>query len=315
MRQSRALGISGLNTWVVMNFILQMTTSAYVCIIGHLSRYRMTVENGKDWEVWRSKARSWYNKASNRSPQLGHLYHDLAIVTSPFTLEQLSLYTKSLTCVAPYGLAGKTVMTLLFDPVLHYKNTLSFNIIFIKAHGILFTSRSTREFNAMIKALRADDLLITYINKCGTRFKPEGVYAAMSNIAALFKYGRPNEEGSRPPLRVAHEDPRWQRKEAFKASPANASNVVNIQPCTQTSQLKVNNFTEHPVENAFDIFSQSSRLSSYTLEICLGFPKNRNVYPLVHVYLVFLSSLLSVQQASKSFERVSIWRIIGKDMP
>ncbi len=90
---------------------------------------------------------------------------------------------------------------------------------------------------------------------------------------------------------------------------------MNVQRCPRTPQPKADDLTERPAETTFDIFSQSSRLSSCILEISLELPKDKNVYPLVHVYLVFLSSLLLVQRACISFEEDSTWRTIGKDVP
>ncbi len=74
-----------------------MTKCAYVYIVGHLSRYRIAIEENepRDREVWCNMARSWYNKASDRNPQEGRLYHHLAILTGHSTLAQLSLYTNT----------------------------------------------------------------------------------------------------------------------------------------------------------------------------------------------------------------------------
>lgn len=90
---------------------------------------------------------------------------------------------------------------------------------------------------------------------------------------------------------------------------------MDVQSSTRTSQPIASTLKAHPAERTCDIFSQSSRLSSCILEISLELPKDKNVYPLVHVYLVFLSSLLIVQQHCTSLERESTWRTIGKDMP
>lgn len=87
--------------------------------LGDLGRYRMAIEDDepKDREVWSGVARFWYERAADKSPSAGRLYHHLAILTRPYTLEQLSLYARSLTSVPPFALAGAPIMTL-FIPVL-----------------------------------------------------------------------------------------------------------------------------------------------------------------------------------------------------
>ena len=64
----------------------------------------MAIEDDKpkDREVWSNVARFWYDKAADKSPHIGRLYHHLAILARPYTIEQLSLYLRSWTCVTPF---------------------------------------------------------------------------------------------------------------------------------------------------------------------------------------------------------------------
>ena len=87
--------------------------------LGELGRYRMAVEDDepKDREAWGNVARFWYNKAADKSPNVGRLYHHLAILARPYTLEQLKLYLSSLTCVCPSVSAKGSILTL-FNPTM-----------------------------------------------------------------------------------------------------------------------------------------------------------------------------------------------------
>ena len=87
--------------------------------LGDLGRYRMAIEDEepKDREVWSNVARFWYNKAADKSPNVGHLYHHLAILARPYTLEQLSLYLRSLTCVSP-SVSTRGSIQMLFNPIM-----------------------------------------------------------------------------------------------------------------------------------------------------------------------------------------------------
>ena len=64
----------------------------------------------KDREVWSNVARFWYNKAADNSPNIGRLYHHLAILARPFTMELLSQYTRSLTCVDKGPSRGRSLL-------------------------------------------------------------------------------------------------------------------------------------------------------------------------------------------------------------
>lgn len=187
-----------------------------LCIstLGDLGRYRMAIEDDepKDREVWSNVARFWYNKAADKSPHVGRLYHHLAILARPYTLEQLSLYTRSLTCVTPFESAKGSIMTL-FHPILNGKESAtrrssSFETIFIKAHGILFIKGPTDpsdQFDEAVQKLEADDLFDNYITKAAARFREYGVFAAVANIAAMFEYGIAKQGLAKPILRLAFE--------------------------------------------------------------------------------------------------------------
>ena len=157
--------------------------------LGDLGRYRMAIEDDepKDREVWGNVARLWYEKAADKSPNVGRLYYRLAILARPYTLEQLSLYTRSLTCITPFESARESIMTL-FNPILSDKESAtqrssSLETVFIRAHRILFTKGPTDTSN------RFNDFLESYITKVAARFKEIEVFAAIAHVAAIFEYG------------------------------------------------------------------------------------------------------------------------------
>jgi len=124
--------------------------------LGDLGRYRMVIKDNdiRGREVWSGVARFWYGKAADKSPNIGRLYHHLAILARPYTLQQLSLYTRSLICIIPFESAKGSIRTL-FNPILEgressYHRSSFMEIIFIKAHGLLFTDGSKKEFAACV---------------------------------------------------------------------------------------------------------------------------------------------------------------------
>ena len=153
-------------------------------------------------EVWSNVARFWYNKSVDKNPTVGRLYHHLAILARPYSLEQLSLYTRSLTCITPFESARENIITL-FKPILQCKDTgrrqpPSFETVFIRIHGILFISQQSGSLTQFDKTLKElEGLLDNYISKPISRLKEKLVHAAVSNIAALFEYGTPQQGRSR----------------------------------------------------------------------------------------------------------------------
>lgn len=296
----------------------------------------------RDREVWSNVAKFWYNKASDKTPNVGRLYHHLAILARPYTLEQLSLYTRSLTCVSPFESAKGSIMTL-FNPILHNQDIVqrrpsSFETVFIRAHAMFFTSKPTDSpdlLNATIDDLEKDDLLDKYINRAGPRFKENGAYAAISNIAALFEYGTAKNGVSKSRLRMAYEDAQVIKaeskktpasisnedgnqviKEEAKKTPASNSNeAANLPPSTGLLQSELDSPVTLDPDEPSNFIVQPSRLASMTLGICLRRPQDSNVYPLVHIYLAFIWSLILVLKTCEYFKEDPVLTTIEKDIP
>ena len=283
----------------------------------------------RDRETWSNVARFWYNKAADKSPTIGRLYHHLAILARPYSLEQLSLYTRALTCVTPFESARGSVMTL-FNPILHGKDTAhrrlsSLETIFIRAHGILFTTQradSNDQFNATVDELEQDGLFDKYTTKCASRFKETGVHTAVSNIAALFEFGIPKQGGSKSTLRLAFEDALRVKAEAAKPVPGQSMDPGNptsfgMDPkyAAGLPEPNVESLVLSRDQSLWSFISQALRLTSITLGTSLKRTKDKNVYPLVHIYLAFLWSLIIVQEACRYFEKAVVWRVIERDIP
>ena len=196
----------------------------------------------KDREVWSNVARFWYNKAADKSPNVGRLYHHLAILARPYTIEQLSLYLRSLTCVTPFESAKGSIMTL-FNPILNGKESAtrrssSFETVFIKAHGSLFIKGPTDpsdQFDEAMKQLEGDEFFDNYINKTTTRFKEIGVFAAVANIAAMFEYGIAKQGVPKPILRLAF-DAFVNAKQGSRSNPlAKITTSITMLTCVRWS--------------------------------------------------------------------------------
>ena len=288
----------------------------------------------KDREVWSNVARFWYNKAADKGPHVGRLYHHLAILARPYTLEQLSLYTRSLTCITPFDSAKGSIMTL-FNPILNEKESATrrcpmFEIIFIKAHGILFTkgpNDPSDRFEEAMHQLEADSFFDDYITTVASRFREIGVFAAVANIAAILEYGIAKQAFPKPIIRLAIEAfenlPQGTSPNPIKAYPhakANpfkgddsqlgSSKSPDCQSNFQSAQFGISDFEilmSSSSGSSMEAVALASRIAFSTLRICLRRLEDPNVHPLVHVYLVFLRTLVKIEPAMRCIEAYVPW--------
>lgn len=159
----------------------------WVECLGDLGRYRMAIEDdeSRDYEVWSNVARFWYNKAADKSPSVGRLYHHLATLSRPYNLEQLSLYARSLTCMTPSESAPGSIM-ILFSSIRSGRYITEFqpspsDSVFIKAHGYLFTRDPVNT--------RWNNYFEDCCPKQMSEVKMNGVYTVIPTITAIFEYG------------------------------------------------------------------------------------------------------------------------------
>ena len=273
-------------------------------------------------KVWRNIARFWYDRAANKTPTTGRIYHHLAILARPCSIEQLSLYTRALTCLTSSESARESIMTL-FNPILHSQSSASrrsssFDTVFIRAHGILFTSRSSDpldRFDKAVEELGIGGLYRKYISKSSSRIKKTGMHVAVSNIAALLEYGTPKQSSYHSSLRFAYGDAHRVTEQLSQPVHHDVDAPEDQPPLAEPSLPQADTSTKSESETSPDFLKRASKLASVALGISLTYANDRNIYPLVHVYLVFIWSLILVQQARKKFEDDLVWRIVEKDMP
>ena len=295
------------------------------CIsVGDLARYRMAIEYDevRVKDVWRNIARFWYDRAADKTPTTGRIYHNLAILARPCSIEKLSLYTKALTCLTSFESARESIITL-FNPILYSQDpasrrSSSFESVFIRAHGILFTSRPSEpldRFNKAVEELGSGGLYGKYISKSPSRIKKTGMHVAVSNIAALLEYGTPKQSSPHSSLRFEYEDAHRVTEQLLQPVHHVVDAPGDPPPSAEPSQPQADTSTRSKSETSPVFIIRASKLASVTLGISLTHANDRNRYPLIHVYLVFIWSLILVQQAREKFEDDLVWRIIEKDMP
>lgn len=299
--------------------------NTWIECLGDLGRYRMAIEDDdpRDRDVWSGVARYWYSKAVDKSPSNGRLYHHLAILARPYTLQQLSSYAQSLTSVDPFKETRSSIMTL-FNPILSgkesaYHRSTSLETIFIKAHGLLFCGWPLNQFNAAVRHLE-EGLMDNYIGRITSKFREQGVCATVANISALFEYGLVTQnDHPRSVFRLAYDETQRREYDGAKlASQASRGEGPDLNdtiyktshPNHQASppqQITLDSLTPSELESSRVTIACASRLTFSTLLILLQRVGDKNVWPSVHVSLVFLWSLTIVDTAMSYVEQDVPW--------
>ncbi|KAF2198880.1 hypothetical protein GQ43DRAFT_377600 [Delitschia confertaspora ATCC 74209] len=272
--------------------------------LGDLGRYRMAIEDEdvRDREIWAGVARSWYSKAADKNPCVGRLYHHLAILARPNALQQLYYYARSLTCVKPFASARESILTLL-DPILGrvpnmYSHALPIDTNFIQAHGILFEKLPQNQFQETVAAFQSQ--LDNYIGRVTAKWKEQGVYIAVTNIAGLFDYGS-NSSVLRQLFELHAKQTGGVAASSRSSSPSDGELSRSPSPVDASSgrfiseaevPSKLEELTSHPT------FSAARHFAFSTLQLVLRRVGDKNVLPHVHVLLSFLSSIASVPYVS-----------------
>lgn len=278
--------------------------------LGDIARYRMAIEDDdiRDREVWSGVARFWYGKAADKNPNTGRLYHHLAILARPFTVMQLSLYLRAITCIIFFDNAKSSIRTL-FDPILRgeessYYRISSVETMFIKAHALLFTGQSPREYRNIVDQLLSGALDV-YIGKITSKFKEHGACMAIANAASLFEYGvTRDKQDSRSIFRLSYQDylPRVAQTNEVKSE--KSQDTGHTEPASL--QLSKEEYT-----SSTQLIALASILTFGTFTVALRRMGDKNVYPLVHIYLVLIRSLINVPKAFKLIEMDIQWIDLG----
>ncbi|TKA81930.1 hypothetical protein B0A55_01927 [Friedmanniomyces simplex] len=156
--------------------------------LGDLARYRMSIEEEKEPHAqWGYVAASWYIKASDRHPQIGRLYHHLAILERP-SLRKFACYGKSLTCVVPFTNARDSLRTLCEPIASEAQPARSVGLLseasFCKLHALIFLAAP----DAVLE--QASYTAMSFLRQPDTfRWRDCGVPLAVANISALLGYG------------------------------------------------------------------------------------------------------------------------------
>jgi hypothetical protein len=212
-------------------------------------------------------------------------------------LQQLYYYFRSLTSEKPFPSARESILTLL-DPILGravatYSHALPIDTNYIKAHALLFERRSLDEF----KQARDEFInnLNNHIGRVTAKWKEQGVYIAVTNVAGWFEYGVDDNALRQVFLTQLYKKP--------KNGPPSDRKLRTASPADQqgpTKPVVPRHKLPSSVKTLFsqDHFSHVKDLTNDTFALVLRRLDDKNVLPHVHIMLAFLTTFASDENVS-----------------
>jgi hypothetical protein len=313
--------ISFIYTAYQMMSLLYETVPAFkntwIECLGDLGRYRMAIEDEdiRDRENWANVSRFWYTKAADRSPEVGRLYHHLAILARPNALQQLSLYARSLISVQIFNSARESILTL-FNPYLGRSDAAPSHVsqldnYYVKAHALLFTKEQPEEF----KQCRNGYLehLDQQIGRVTAKWREQGAWVIIALLGALFDYGNDS------PLRRAFELGFHKIEQQVRAvSQANQSPVFKPQQTPASdgdSTMEDPNTVTTVDEKTQTAFDNALEFTAAITTLVLKREGDKNVLPFVHILLSFIHSLATIRHVDSQIGESYVASSIIKAVP
>jgi Est1 DNA/RNA binding domain len=300
--------------------------------LGDLARYRMAIEESdlRDREVWAGVARMWYDKAADKSPNVGRIQHHLAVLARPNIVQQLFYYSKALVSVNAFPNARESVM-LLFNPFLASGEIASqryplVESAFVKAAAIQFTRGSVSMYNQLVEQFLS--VLNSHIGRVTAKFRVQGPEMASTLCATLFDFG--NVDAYLWKASLAYDSQLQAALENLKTSTGQTTTSTEQEASLKEEQRRtyfrsVNNRAEHPkaihstrdsttkdatFSGAQDAVGHACHLFYSSNEVVFQRIGDKNILPFAHVVLAFLHSLSFIPDALLHIEGQTPWESI-----
>lgn len=300
--------------------------------LGDLARYRMAIEEAdmRDRETWSNVARTWYNKAADRSPDTGRIQHHLAVLARPNIVCQLFYYSKALVSVNPFPNARDSIM-LLYNPLLEVSSTTiqhakqestlskyaKFDSSLVTAAGILFTKGSIHDYCVHISQFNSE--IDSHVTRSGSNWKVQGTEVASSLIACMLDFGT-EDNFLWKAFRIHHEELNG-KSDQPSTDPGHNSDFTTKEDSHRKfwkdNSINTEDF-RHAAPAAGDIpdmkFTSADEVTSYvlpvwstTVSIVASKLGDRNILPFMHLTLAYLWSLSYVPGALVYLENYVPW--------
>ena len=238
----------------------------------------------RDREIWTAVSRHWYSKASDDAPTTGRLHHHLAILARPHAVAQLFHYTKALCVPIPFGSARDSIHTLfdpLWAPSQQKGGSQSNDAAFVRVHSALYSSRhANKREAAMEDFLGSLDLTISRLTKS---WMETGYQMAVAMANAVLGYGAEDHV-----MMLVINPP--------KVEVDSSDVAMTGVPVAHTPSPDLDGSVSLMVQTSEIVFRR------------FGDP---NIYPFLHVSLVFLNFLSRYPAAMYHLEAAYPWKLLA----
>ena len=217
-------------------------------------------------------------------------------MSPPFSIQQLSLYTRALTSVRPFVLAQKTVKGL-FDAIV--KNAVPpgtvsdpVETLFLKILALLYTKGSMQTYKICVARLLTDVTLHQIVHTKPDFQEEWGACAAVSCIATLFQFGDAGPDGcSKSVLRLAYDAERARRSTSG----------------SKDHPSKLGGLHATDIDASKASIQRAAYLVFEVLRALLQRQKEPEAFSIIHVFLAFVWSLSDTSGAMEHVEDFIPW--------
>jgi hypothetical protein len=175
-----------------------------------------------------------------------------------------------------------------------FAHAIPIDTSFVTTHAHLFDELSTPGFETTSLEFTAN--LDNHIGRVTAKWKEQGVYVAVSNIAAWFSYGTNSNIFRQIFLLLAYQRrPASEKPLPISKDPNETSSVPHITESQIPSLLDT--FVSTPT------FSKAATLANDTFALVLRRIGDQNVLPHVHVMLSFLTTIASMPYVAHTIDQ------------
>jgi hypothetical protein len=163
-------------------------------VLGEIARYRAAVQDDAcdGSGMWTTIARNWYAEAAAMKPQVGWIKHQIAVLASPNSLQQLFHFSQALSALEPLASTEISIHTLLnpFIGEAFITQCSPMEAEFLKAQGLLL-GQSLHAIPYSNPWLLSSvglflSLLDAHVSQVATKWLETGVWVAFANILSLL---------------------------------------------------------------------------------------------------------------------------------
>ncbi|EDN07608.1 predicted protein [Histoplasma mississippiense (nom. inval.)] len=275
--------------------------------LGDLASYMMCLEkrNSAENMTWKAVSSQWYQKALDKNPGEGSLYHRLGNLSTPNMGGQLFFYSRSLLAPKRYEMS-KTRVEFAFRMALdsiqkHGVITPDLPSWFVGSHAMLLRGGSIQKFIVYVKEYIA--LFGKQVNQWTFKFRETAICMGVPNIAAMLQYGE--EDGILTRMFMNPGNHSTNEQPAQADHPQKLSSEAKLQHAlhhwmTLPTRPSRNALKHDPPSDdatfstALQKLTYSTFLNFHTLSFVLNYTRNENIIPYIHLSLAFIWSLALV---------------------